>query len=93
METAIIATQPLINRSTKREFYRQANKLAGPLQKVIDDFILALSFYPKRYSYQQIYEFYLNLWNEEVEHAMQQKHLTMVGIDRQFFAREYRPQI
>lgn len=91
--TAIISPIPLTNRSRKRAFMQQAEKIAPQLQQVIDDFIKMLFLSPKRYSYKEIYEFHLNRWNTTLDHLMKSNELNRVAVDRHFFANEYSPKI
>jgi hypothetical protein len=90
--SAIYPTIPLDNRLNKRRFYRQAVTIAEPLQAVVDEFILALSFYPKTYSYKDIYEYFLNKWEATVM-KFQFSQKDSVQIDAAFFSNNYKPQI
>ena len=92
MDGAIVPITNLNNRSEKRKFTRDANKVAGKLEEVNTAFLWHL-FNTEGMTYKQMYLHYLKEWNDAVDALVRGKKITNIGIDRLFFEREYKPQL
>ena len=89
---AIISIIPLSNRHQKRKFNQQAMKFAPALQTVIDKFIFALWTYPDHIKYDQIYYYFLDLWDKTVD-SFKNSEADAISINSSFFKDNYQPKI
>ena len=91
-EGAIFPLTALKNRAQRRQFTKDANKIAGRLEEVNTGFIWHL-FNVEGKTYKEIYIYFLDLWNKTIDELISTKKFTNVAIDRLFFERNYKPQL
>ena len=88
---AIIPLKKLNNRADKRAFIKDAAKVALALEVVNQSFIYDIFNEPAEFSYNDIYNNYLDAWNKTVKSLVKNKNVTNAAIDILFFSREYGP--
>ncbi len=93
MDSAIIPLIPLTNRSLKRQFERDAKKVVLPLEEVNTAFLYYLFDDECHLTYKSLYNQYLVLWENTIDEIVKTYQFKSVGIDRLWFARNYKPII
>ena len=93
MDGAIIPLTTLTNRAQKRQFIREAIKIAGELEEVNTVFIWYLFNADKTKSYKEIYLSFLDKWQATVKSLVENKKFSHCAIDVLFFERNYKPNL
>ena len=93
MDGAIIPLTTLTNRAQKRQFVREATKIAGELEVVNTTFIWYLFNAEKERTYNEIYLYFLDKWTETVKHLVANKKFSHCAIDVLFFERNYKTNL
>jgi len=93
MDGAIIPLTTLTNRAQKRQFIREAIKIAGELEDVNTAFIWYLFNADKTKSYKEIYLSFLDKWQATVKSLVENKKFSHCAIDVLFFERNYKPNL
>lgn len=94
MDTAIIPLIPLNNRHAKRQFERDAIKIAIPLEEVNTAFTYHLfSDDNPSATYNGLYQFYQDLWYKTIDQIVKTYKFKYAGIDRLWFERHYKPML
>jgi len=93
MDGAIIPLTTLTNRAQKRQFVREATKIAGELEEVNTAFIWYLFHAEKAKTYNEIYLSFLDKWQATVKSLAENKKFNHCAIDVLFFERNYKPEL
>jgi len=88
---AIQPLTPMVNRWMKRKYEQEAKRVVFPLEEVNTSFIYELFDEDNKASYKALYEKYLERWLDTVAEICANRNIKYIGIDRQWFSRNYRP--
>lgn len=91
--SAIIPTYAADNRHNRRQFLREASRIANLLEEVNTSFIWHVFNADPDVRYNEIYSYYLNQWIERVDYVLKTVKPKCCAIDPRYFERNYKPQI
>lgn len=91
MDSAIVPLINLNNRQLKRQFQRDAMRIALPLEEVNTTFLYLLFDDECKASYNGLYNTYLELWLQTIDELVSTRKFPTIGIDKLWFERQYSP--
>jgi len=83
---------PLTNRTIKRAFVNELNKIEDYLQEIEESFNLCL-FGDNDYDYDRIYQLHLDWWNKSVNWYKKNCKLKYATIKEHYFEQLYKPKL
>jgi hypothetical protein len=89
---AIQPLNTLANRFQKRRYEQEALRIVKPLEEINTSFLYELFDEDNRATYKALYEKWLELWLDTVADICKTRNIKYVGIDIQWFSRNYRPR-
>lgn len=90
---AIVPLIQINNRADKRAYKREALSIVEDLERVNASFYFTLFDDSDPRSYQDIYTYYLDLWQQEVKRIVNTHRFKFIGIDIRWFSNQYKPEI
>ncbi len=90
---AIVPLTDISKRKEKRQFIKDAKKVALDLEVINQSFIWDIFNAPSERSYSDIYKEYSKKWQDTVKRLTTKKKIYNCGIDVLFFSREYSPKL
>ena len=88
---AIQPLTPMTNRWQKRRYEQEALRIVNDLELINTSFLYELFDNESKGSYKALYEKYLQQWLDTVAEICKHRNIKYVGIDRQWFTRNYQP--
>ena len=89
------AIQPLtgmVNRQQKRQYEQEALRVVNHLEEINTTFLYELFDESNKASYKALYEKHLQSWLDKVAEICKKSKIKHVGIDLQWFSRNYQPR-
>lgn len=90
---AIIPVKPLINRSDKRLFQKEALSVIEDLERVNASFLFYLFDDSDQRTYREIYREYSDMWIQVIDQIINTRKLKFILLDRTWFYNNYAPEI
>jgi len=88
---AIEPLSNLVNRSQKRQFYKEALIVVEALELINAEFLYYL-FNDDLRTYKELYTIYNDRWKKTVANLIKKHSVGSVGIDVYWFSENYKPQ-
>lgn len=88
---AIYPLKPLTNRSLKRGYLHEVDKIANQIDDIQVKFEYAVFHAPESVTYQDIYDYFLSEWKQLVEKIIEVYKLKYCFIDLHYFETKYKP--
>lgn len=91
--TAIRTKGAILNRKQRRLYEQEVIKAEKHMADVETEFYIAVFHAPKHLTYNQIYTFFLNKWEEAVEKMRKHYKFKTIIVDAEYFSDQYKPQL